>query len=74
MASVDDIVENIPPPDKLPKGGVDDEAAEGEAPTEYNAEEDAAMQVASALGADPKVVDVKALCEALKTFNDVTRK
>ncbi len=63
---VDEIVKSMPPPGKM--GGGDDEAAEGEAPGEYNAEEDSAMEVARALGADPAKVDIPALCEALKGF------
>jgi len=58
---VDAIVAEIPPPG-------DDEAAEGE----YNAEEEAALGVAKALGIASDKVDVEALCSALRDFNATT--
>jgi hypothetical protein len=73
--SIDVIVDKLPPPDKLKKsGGDDDPAADGgDEGNEYNAEEDAAMAVAKALGVDTAKVDVPALCEALKDFQATTR-
>jgi len=64
-SDVDAIVAKLPPPGEL---GAADEAEEGE----YNAEEDAAMAVAKALGIDEAKVDVPALCSALRDFNATT--
>lgn len=71
MGEVDDIVEKLPPPGKLKPGG--EVALDPAADPEYSPEEDSAMQVAKALGADPETVDIPALCEALKGFIAITR-
>ncbi len=62
---VDAIVAALPPPGK--GGGA--EEPEGD---EYNPEEAAAMDVASALGIPAAKVDVQALCSALRDFQRVT--
>lgn len=69
--SIDMIVEGLPPPGKLKSGGAAEDAADGGADDaeEYNAEEDAAMAVAKALGIPADKVDVPALCSALRDFN-----
>lgn len=62
-ADVDAIVAAMPPPGEPEDGKT---AAMGE--DEYDPEEAAGAAVASALGMDPKDVDIPALCSALRDF------